>query len=85
MTWQCHVIHREEGTLRSRALARFQQVDSELARRYEGLGIGLSLVDALSEQHGATLEIESEMGLGTSVSVTFPEKRLLFPAQKAAI
>jgi len=68
-----------------RALARFQQVDSELARRYEGLGIGLSLVDALSEQHGATLEIESEMGLGTSVSVTFPEKRLLFPAQKAAI
>lgn len=68
-----------------RALARFQQVDGELARRFEGLGIGLSLVDALIEQHGATLNIESELGKGTCVTVTFPQSRTHYPTQSEAV
>ena len=57
------------------ALSRFRQIDSELSRKYEGLGLGLSLVQILTEQHGAELSIKSKLGLGTIVSVTFPADR----------
>ena len=57
------------------ALARFRQVDGDLSRKYEGLGLGLSLVQVLSEQHGAKLEIVSEPNVGTTATVTFPAER----------
>ncbi|MEQ9519756.1 MAG: HAMP domain-containing sensor histidine kinase, partial [Parvibaculum sp.] len=68
-----------------RALARFQQVDGDLARRFEGLGIGLSLVDALVAQHDGELKIESEVGRGTSVIIRFPQSRSSFSAKKATM
>jgi PAS domain S-box-containing protein len=37
-----------------------------------GSGLGLSLVNAIVERHGATLEIESRPGAGTTISVRFP-------------
>lgn len=58
-----------------KALARFGQIDGDLNRKYEGLGIGLSIVQALAEQHGAELGIKSEPGKGTTVSVRFPIER----------
>ncbi len=54
------------------ALAPFGQVDSRLSRRFEGTGLGLPLVRQLVELHGGRLEIESELGQGTSVTVTLP-------------
>jgi signal transduction histidine kinase len=54
------------------ALAPFGQVDSRLARRYEGTGLGLPLAKTLTELHGGTLLIASAPGKGTSVTVTLP-------------
>jgi signal transduction histidine kinase len=54
------------------ALAPFGQVDSRLARRFEGTGLGLPLAKALVELHGGVLAIESESSNGTIVTVVLP-------------
>ncbi len=62
------------------AFAAFGQVDSRLARRYEGTGLGLPLSTALVQLHGGTIAIESTPGEGTTVIVTLPKE----PAQATA-
>ena len=54
------------------ALAPFGQIDSSLARRYEGTGLGLPLTKVLVELHGGALDIISQPGLGTTVLVSLP-------------
>ncbi len=54
------------------ALSPFGQIDSRLARRYDGTGLGLPLAKELTERHGGTLAIESEPGKGTVIRVTLP-------------
>ena len=51
----------------------FEQVDSELTRSHEGSGLGLAITKDLIELHGGTLEINSEVGVGTIVTVLLPE------------
>ena len=60
----------------TKALTLFGQVDSSLARSHQGSGLGLPLVKALVELHGGTLSIASEMGVGTTVTITFPAERV---------
>jgi len=60
-----------------RALERFGQLDSDLNRKYEGTGLGLPLTKKLVELHGGRFEIESELCVGTKVTVTFPAERLI--------
>jgi signal transduction histidine kinase len=55
-------------------MAPFGQVDSTLARRYEGTGLGMSLSKSLVELHGGSLVIESEVDAGTKVTVRLPAK-----------
>jgi len=50
----------------------FSQADSNPHRTQEGTGLGLSIVKSLVEVHDGTLEIASEFGKGTTVTVTFP-------------
>ena len=50
----------------------FYQVDSSNSRAHEGTGLGLAITQQLVERMGATLEIQSSLGVGTSVSLTFP-------------
>ena len=57
------------------ALSEFGQVDSSLARKYEGTGLGLPLAKALVELHDGTLKLKSKVGLGTTVTVHFPRAR----------
>ncbi|MBO6633608.1 MHYT domain-containing protein [Parvibaculum sp.] len=59
------------------ALERFGQIDSDLSRKYEGTGLGLPLSLCLMEHHGGTLDIESEPGRGTTVTLTFPVERIV--------
>src|SRR5204862_522190 len=51
------------------ALQPFGQLDSGLDRRREGTGLGLPLARSLVELNGGTLEIRSEKGRGTTVTV----------------
>lgn len=55
----------------------FHQVDSRLSRQYEGTGLGLPLVKAMTEMHGGTASLRSMPGLGTTVTVTLPSHRRL--------
>jgi plastocyanin len=54
------------------ALQPFGQVDASLSRSFEGVGLGLPLAEALIKLHGGRLDIESEYGVGTTVSVVLP-------------
>jgi signal transduction histidine kinase len=60
-----------------RALAPFGQIDSRLARRYDGAGLGLPLARSLTELHGGRLEIASEPSHGTTVTIWLPPGRIL--------
>jgi NO-binding membrane sensor protein with MHYT domain/anti-sigma regulatory factor (Ser/Thr protein kinase) len=66
-----------------RALESFGQIDSTLARKYDGTGLGLPLAKRLIELHGGTLRIESTVGTGTTVTVSLPKDRLC-PERQAA-
>ena len=59
------------------ALERFGQIDSTLARKYEGTGLGLPLAKQLTELHGGTLAIKSVVDVGTTVIVTLPASRIV--------
>jgi signal transduction histidine kinase len=59
------------------AMEPFGQVDARLAREHEGTGLGLPLARRLTELHGGTLQIASEKGRGTTVTVTLPASRSL--------
>ena len=61
----------------AKALAPFGQVDSRLNRRYEGTGLGLTLVQSLIRLHGGSVDLESQLGAGTTVAVLFPPERVL--------
>jgi signal transduction histidine kinase len=59
------------------ALQPFGQVDNGLARRHNGTGLGLPLARELAELHGGSLNVASEKGHGTTVTVALPAARVL--------
>jgi signal transduction histidine kinase len=59
------------------ALRPFRQLEHSLGRKYEGTDLGLPLVKALLDLHQASLLIESEPGVGTTVSACFPAQRTI--------
>jgi two-component system cell cycle sensor histidine kinase PleC len=52
----------------------FEQVSSEFTRNHEGSGLGLAITKELIELHGGTLDIDSEVGVGTVVTVFLPDR-----------
>lgn len=50
----------------------FVQLDSRLARQYQGAGLGLTLVYRLVKLHGGTVSVESEPGVGSRFLVALP-------------
>ena len=61
----------------------FIQLDSNLSRRYEGTGLGLSLVSQLTELHGGSVAVESETGIGSRFIITLPKQGVVAPVQVA--
>jgi PAS domain S-box-containing protein len=55
----------------------FMQVDGKHTRKYEGTGLGLSLSRGLAELHGGSLTLDSELGVGTTVTFRLPADRLI--------
>ena len=50
----------------------FEQVANQFSRAHGGSGLGLAISRSLIEMHGGTLRIESEEGLGTTVTILLP-------------
>jgi two-component system, cell cycle sensor histidine kinase PleC len=55
----------------------FMQTEANTARKYQGTGLGLSLVKSMVELHGGEVEMSSELGVGTTVRLRFPSERTL--------
>ena len=55
-----------------RIFDRFYQVDSSLARKAEGCGLGLSIVKFIVDAHSGKIEVESKPGKGTTFTVRLP-------------
>jgi len=58
-------------------VAPFYRAEQTLTRDHEGTGLGLHLAKSLAEMHQGTLEIESEVGEGTTVTIMFPPARVV--------
>ena len=59
-----------------KVLMPFGQVESGPVRKYQGTGLGLPLTKSLVERHGGSMDLQSEVGVGTTVTVRFPAERV---------
>jgi PAS domain S-box-containing protein len=53
----------------------FVQLDSRLNRQHQGTGLGLALVQRLTDLHGGSVEVESEIGKGSRFTINLPIKQ----------
>ena len=56
----------------ARVFSPFTQADSSSTRKYGGTGLGLSITKSFCELLGGTIELESQMGEGTTAILTLP-------------
>jgi signal transduction histidine kinase/DNA-binding response OmpR family regulator len=60
------------STDQARLFQPFTQIDSTLARRYEGTGLGLAMVKRLTELHGGAVGLQSAPEKGSTFTVWLP-------------
>lgn len=65
-----------ESHLIERVLEPFAQAEGPMARSFGGTGLGLPITKSLVELHGGSMKLESEAGVGTTVTVCLPKWRV---------
>jgi two-component system cell cycle sensor histidine kinase PleC len=55
-----------------RVFLPFVQLDDDLARRFDGSGLGLPLARLFAELHGGTVKLDSVAGSGTTATLVLP-------------
>lgn len=55
-----------------KVFARFYRVDQSRNKESGGSGLGLSIASAIAKGNNGTIEIESELGKGTTITAVFP-------------
>ncbi len=61
----------------ARVMDPFVQVESAFARKHGGTGLGLPLVKRIIELHEGVVKLESQLGVGTTITVVIPPSRLV--------
>jgi signal transduction histidine kinase len=64
-----------------KALRPFGQIDSRMARKYQGTGLGLPLTKSMIELLGGRLTLDSEVGRGTTATIWLPRERIIHLAE----
>jgi len=67
-----------------RIFERFHRIEGARGRSFEGSGIGLSLVHELVRLHGGKVEVESQVGSGTTFVVSIPTGKQHLPPERIA-
>lgn len=62
-----------EEKYQQRVFERFFRVDKSRSKATGGTGLGLAIVKHIAEIHGADIKVNSVLGQGTAISVTFPK------------
>ena len=57
-----------------RIFERFYRVDKSRSKKTGGTGLGLAIVKHIAEQMNAKLQLDSTLGKGTTITISFPQK-----------
>jgi signal transduction histidine kinase len=68
-----------------KAMSPFGQLDNSLSRANAGTGLGLTLVSSLVHLHGGRMEMISQKGIGTTVTIIVPSKRVAVQKKKSDV
>lgn len=55
-----------------RVVKPFEQVQDRYTRAHDGSGLGLAISQSLIAMHGGRMRLSSEVGVGTTVTMTVP-------------